>query len=675
MTADRRYIVALIAFEAVLLHGYYVQELAWHHPENSDQAGILFESYQLESLVRLNGLRELLIDLWGRHHLNGLLLPVEGALAGLLFGAARLPRLGINFAAFAALQIVIFSTVLRLTLRRDLAYAAVGLLLCEYTLWLGTGGLFDFRIDFLAYCLYGIWLCVALQSGIFLHRRGAIGCGLIGALLVLNRFIAVIYILGVLSGLLAVCLVGLIAMRRVPAAALRLRSRMLNIVFSAGVTVGICAPFLFRNLNSIFGYYVVGHLLGDERFFRAKEQGVNTIIEHLTYYPRSVLFSHLGPWFVVAAIVLAIGAAIGSLHSARRREPTADPESLLLEPLLLLGAIVGPTLVLTADISKSPAVGGIVGVPVVLLLVLLVARVPLSPVRAAAASACSLLVLALGVAHIFAQASHHRPEFKQRADLERLVDLSLWLMQVAQDNAWRKPLLSVDMISSSLAAAPIAATIFERTGQFINFRLALGNDMMGVERAKALDMISKSDIVILTSNPKPGIYPFNRAIAAYWGDLKAWSDQNLILSKVQRFDELDATIYVRPNARVRGISGDWLLHTGAWVGVPRSTLRKFPIVELTGAALPGALPRLPAVAATVDSAGGQQSIPATLRSLTDRYVIEIDASGLPTDGPELVRIDLAFDAFFVPKQLGINLDERELVMMAPAQVRVMRAVR
>ena len=674
---DRRYIAAVIAFEAILFHGHYVVELAWHHPANSDQAGLLFESYRLETLVRLNGLCELVIDLWGRHHLNGLLLPVEGALSGLLFGAARLPRLGINFAAFALLQVVAFSTVLRLTLRRDLAYAAIGLLLCEHTLWLGTGDLFDFRMDFLAYCLYGIWLCVALQSGVFLHRRAAVACGLVGALLVLNRLIAAVYVLGVLAGLAVVCLVGLVAARQATATAIRLRSRISNIAVSAGVTAGICAPFVYRNLDSIYGYYAIGHLLGDERFFRAKELGLNTVIEHLAYYPGSVLSSHLGPWFAAAVAVLAIGAAVATLRADQGSAATLDDESLpagtRLDALLLLGAIVGPMLVLTADVSKSPAVGGIVGVPVALLVVVLAARVPLSPALARPAAVCSFFVLALGIANVFTQASRHRPEFKERADLERLVDLSLWLMQVAQDNAWRKPVLSVDMVSPSLSAAPIAATIFERTGTFINFRLAMGKDMMGVGgRVKALDQLSGSDIVILTSNPKPGMYPFNQAVAAYWNDLKAWSDDNLILSRTQQFDEFDATIYVRPSARVHGISGDWLLHRGAWLEAPRTSLRRFPIIRLSGAAIPGALPKLPAVSATIAATATAQSLPAKLLAFPDRYVIEIDASDLPPDGAEMVRIDVAFDTFFVPKQLGINPDERELVVPAPSQVRLVR---
>jgi len=46
------------------------------------------------------------------------------------------------------------------------------------------GGLFDFRIDFAAYSLYGIWAAPSLESKLFLDFRWAIGAGLVGGFLV-----------------------------------------------------------------------------------------------------------------------------------------------------------------------------------------------------------------------------------------------------------------------------------------------------------------------------------------------------------------------------------------------------------------------------------------------------------------------------------------------------------
>ncbi len=50
-----------------------------------------------------------------------------------------------------------------------------------------------------------------------------------------------------------------------------------------------------------------------------------------------------------------------------------------LQIIFLIGAILGPLVVLTADISKSAVVGGIVGVPVALLVVAIAAAVAPRP--------------------------------------------------------------------------------------------------------------------------------------------------------------------------------------------------------------------------------------------------------------------------------------------------------
>jgi hypothetical protein len=66
---------------------------------------------------------------------------------------------------------------------------------------LGRRILFDFRMDFIAYCLFGVWVCAALRSGLFLDWRWAIATGLLAALLVANRFLTIIYLLGIIAGL------------------------------------------------------------------------------------------------------------------------------------------------------------------------------------------------------------------------------------------------------------------------------------------------------------------------------------------------------------------------------------------------------------------------------------------------------------------------------------------
>ena len=95
---------------------------------------------------------------------------------------------------------VAFVTARAVWISRIYGYMVLGLILCLSTAWIPQGGLFDFRADLMAYCLYGIWACAILRSKLFLDRRRAIGCSLIGAFLVANRFLTIVYLLGVSVG-------------------------------------------------------------------------------------------------------------------------------------------------------------------------------------------------------------------------------------------------------------------------------------------------------------------------------------------------------------------------------------------------------------------------------------------------------------------------------------------
>jgi hypothetical protein len=202
---DRRMLLAVIAVEALLFFSFYTREIAWYPPLKWDQSVYLTETYQLQEQIFAKGLSELWHAIWSGGHPSGLLLPIEGALSGLLLGGTRWPQLFVNFVAFVALQAIAFYTGRAVWGRRAYGYATLGLILCQATLWLPIGGLFDFRMDFFAYCLYGVWICTVIRSNLFLDSRWAIACGLISAFLVLNRFLTISYVLGVCAGFIVVC--------------------------------------------------------------------------------------------------------------------------------------------------------------------------------------------------------------------------------------------------------------------------------------------------------------------------------------------------------------------------------------------------------------------------------------------------------------------------------------
>jgi hypothetical protein len=681
---DRAVLFGLIVLQILLFSSFYLREVAWYPPDNFDQASYLIETYQLQERIFTHGLGQIWKYLWSRDHAAGVLFPIEGALAGIIIGGPRVPQLGVLFLGFCGLQIAAFSVARRIWQRRAYGYIALGLILSETTLWFWEGGgLFDFRMDFLAYCLYGIWACAVLRSQLFLHRPWSFGCGLIGAFLVLNRFVTVAYLLGVSGGFAIVCGIFAFYGRRDRALASRMRQRLLNLGISSALLAAVCLPILLRNWRAIHGYYVVGHAVGDEKYVRAALLGIHDLQGHLSFYPNSIIQDHLGSIFLwVSGIAIGCGLATrlwGLWGPHRGEKPTTwRDETFSLQIIFLVGTILGPLIVLTADISKSAVVGGIVGVPAALLVVAVAAASASDPsagepfwVRRLWA-ACAVAAFALGLYNQLDQARRHRPDFSHREDLKRLDELDKAMVDLATENGWVRPGVSYDVITGWLNAGPPTISAFEQSSKLIEFEPTLGNGVLGVDRETAISLLKQSDFAVFTTLPKVGIYPFYKHIAEYWDELKLWADENLIVARIIHFSDFTATLYVRPTAKILGLSGGWITSHGLSIEAATSVLKRFPVIQLTGPADYKNLLKMPTVEATIVADEGLQTAPATFQRAGNNYEIVIDTSKIRFPVTDTVaEIQLSFDSFFVPKKKGSRRDDRELVVQAPALVRLM----
>ena len=672
---DGKLLWLLFAFEALLFWSAYNREIVWYPPGNFDQAAYLVSAYRIQEDVLAHGVGKIWKAIWSPGHATGIALPIEGALSGLIMGGARFPQLFVNFVLFLVLQGVAFHAARTLWGRRN-GYLLVGLILCQATAWLGAGDLFDFRIDFIAYCLYGIWACAVLRSKLFLDRRWAVACGLIGAFLVLHWFVTAVYLLVVYSGFAAVCaVIGFLAYGNV-ALLSPVRERLKNVGLSCAALIIVVGPILLLNGKTIWNNYVGGHFASGEEYIRASEVGSHGLSGHLLFYPKAIIGDHWAPTFLWAsAIAIAGGMAARLFDRVKKNRSVSRPEEpFLSQVFFLLGAILGPTAILTVNDSKSPIAGGIVGVPAALLVVVLASAI--QPKQSEFASRLSpkllagtaMLIFSLGVFNQLSRAGRHWPEFAARVHLRQMADFDQWLVNYASEYRWKNPTISLDLISRWLSPAAITAMGFEKTGQFVDFHGLLSTSISGPSREEALKILEDSDFVILTSPHQLGNYPFAQAVAKYWPELKAWADRHLVVAKTQRFDAYDpytATVYVRPSAQLRDLSGDWITSKGVLVEAKRSDLERFPLVRLKGAADFSALPKLPAVTASLEPSGHSLPIAGVFRRTGGKYEIEVNTSLLPPQTDEIVHIRVKFDTFFIRKDAALHNDFRELVVRSP----------
>jgi hypothetical protein len=612
---DRYVLAALIAIEALACYNFYCREIAWYPPGNWDQSVYLANAYHIKERILTNGFGQL-ASIVRSPNPTGIALPILGALSSLLFAGGRLPVLFVPFLAYVVLQVSAFVVGQTVWRSRTYGYLLLGLILCLNTPWYWAGGLFDFRFDFMAFALFGIWVLAVIQSRLFLHRGWAIACGLIGSFLVLNRFLTVVYLFGVSAGFAVFCVGVALLWRHDRDMTQRMWRRVYNLMLSVGVLAVVITPFTIWSWRAIFAYYGVGHLLGDLKNVHAHQGGLDSLSEHLLFYPNSLLRDHWGLAFVLGSAIVLIGSSIAGLtnsRQARDKSTSGHDETFFLQITFLLGAILGPIILLTMDTDKNSVTGGIIGVPTALLVATLSARA--IGARAVEVrgipkivTACSLVVFALGVGTVLDRVSRHNPEYAERGDLMRLVELNKWMVSYANDHGWDNPRISMDTISPWFNAPAITDTGYEETGKFVDFQARFGSDVMGADRQEALAQLAESDFFVLTTpttqqagvdsgNVSPntsqdsnyewfsvlrrlkpsynagvqpasgGIslegstaslqrwpaerqhrYPFYQRLAQYRDDLKAWADKNMTLGQTVPFRNFTATVYVRSAA-------------------------------------------------------------------------------------------------------------------------------
>jgi len=126
----------------------------------------------------------------------------------------------------------------------------------------------------------------------------------------------------------------------------------------------------------------------------------------------------------------------------------------------------------------------------------------------------------------------------------------------------------------------------------------------------------------------------------------------------------------RPTAKISGLSGEWITSAGLTVEASRVDLRRFPTIRISGPAYYW-LPKLPTVSVTIETERSSLAVPALFRRVDDGYEILVDTSSTDLPPSDPTRLSVTFDTFFVPKNLGMNEDTRELVVPAPNLVQLL----
>jgi hypothetical protein len=582
-------LIGLLLGEGAVFYPHVATQIAPFYPRSFDQVSYLVDSYRFGDSMRSEGvLGRILREYLYPPSPAGESFIVQGGLISHFFGYHRIAMLSINFIYFSILQLVLFHSIRARTGYPGLSWMGVAFLISSQTIFSDPGGAYDFRIDFCALCLYGIWTCMFLASGAGYSRIKMFLVAGVGIWLVTMRFFTILYIGAVYGGMFVVYILNFVFY---PSPEGRIKSRRLacNVGAAGALTAAITIPLLYSARKVIYDYYVQGHLIGNDKEIWMKVVGLHSLGDHLLFYPRSIAEAHFGyPALCLMglAVVLMILAAVSSTLTKRSmlsefiQRVRANRDKMLILAL----AIIVPVILLTFDEVKSSVVGGIVVVPAILI-VILVLRVfwPDGAVAARVGSAAAEVdfpsgritlgrlqlrfvkrgfgvralpgyiivgvcaaALVLFVAHGTARSTSMSAE-----DLRRVVAMNDAIARYALDNNLRQPKLSVDRVVDCIYHGTVDIVVFENYRRRLDFEGLFGMGPYGIyatPRKVAMQLIEESDIVVL-SDPALGRevpFPINTKIKEYWVDMAAWAERNRLLLYATEIGGVPYRVFVRP---------------------------------------------------------------------------------------------------------------------------------
>ena len=387
--------------------------------------------------------------------------------------------------------------------RWSVAFLGLALLLATTSRFEIAGGLMDFRLDFGAFCLYGILVCTIVRSNVFKSLPWAIAVGVAVAWTVLFR-----HLTGISIAVMMFCVLGFVgvrafSLRENPAKRAIWVQRIKGLLISGVVALLLAAPTLWNTRQTILNYY--GQITTtDEGRIRIESTGVTRRSTYLLFYPNSLIQHHLGTIAIAVIALIAVVVVPVLIRTPRIAwralpAPRVDPGITLF---FLGTALLAPLTILTAFPARSHAVGNVLVPPVIGgILAMVIAFGRLQSRRTSAnlvLASLATLALAAGIYRDLSAFSQKGRFAEHKDDIGRLGEFHDEIGMQSMRWGWPRPRLVFDRSYEYLHPYNVQPWFYERRGRFIDPIVMLGRTILAPTTDEALTAISSSDFVVLT---------------------------------------------------------------------------------------------------------------------------------------------------------------------------------
>jgi hypothetical protein len=518
-------LVMLAEFTLFDQHGaHYVTRVL---PRWNDQIQYLSEAYKGYETLHTQGLAAGLRQTLAEPTSQGTLHDFWAMLLFSLVGPSRSAALALNMLFFLAWQAALFLAVRRCLGSRALAWSAVALLAALQLPWLyAPGSATDFRLDFMAACMFGICCCTCYLSEGFTRRGWSLVFGLTVGLCFGTRFITGTYFLLIYPALFAWIL--LTPQRR---------QGVRNLVFAGLATFLLVGPLFYWNREQMMDYYYYGHLVGPESVIRNTAPSLG---DSLAWIGRTFWHFDLGVMWQGLAFIGTLGY-LACLVLGETTTP-GDGQGPLAPALIFLCC---PALVLALHPQKSDVVLSIL-LPGTLLLLLCVWRSFIARLKGPGVVAVTLLVTLLGFG-LFAFNQLNDPVPPDVVTDSRVAKaICRRITRSSQLAGLANPRIGVDHITDQIDAQIFRVLSYEHEHRWIPFEMTLPASIDRLPPRELEERIRNSDFFLITEPPYPPTnWPFDVQMTAARPAWKAWCEAHLTLVETYSFTGRTVSLYQR----------------------------------------------------------------------------------------------------------------------------------
>lgn len=532
-------IIEFYFFRNTILHN-----IAFFYPTNFDQSSYLSLIYRSFENVKQFGL---ILGIKKSPSLaTAFLFPLQTMLFYFVFGVSRFVSLMPNFIYFFALQLFSLIAVRSISKNYGLACLMLAFIFSVNVPFLNAGGWMDFRIDFMAFCLYGIFLSSAIKSKLFLDKKWTAITTLAGIFLVLLRFITAMYLLPLLGLMVFYLLFKCrgIALNSKDFLHDKIRLKNVTIMMIILLLVVIVYVSVFKEV--LYNYYLVGHFLGEEKNIRAKEVGVFNLISLIGFYPTSLFKDQLARFsigIILASLVFPLTLFNKNLHTDSAPSMPWKQTAVFLFLSLLI-----PLIVLTVDINKSHVVGSIMVMPVIWLIIWWYLYL-----ENKSGKSYDGFLSVIGMAFVIVSFSHQvlkLQHIKRNANYQGLQNITKMYLDIgnyAKKQHWSEIRLSVDQIKDYLTSCGIEILYYETRGNLLPVHTErMGREIFNITKKEVVESLERSNVLIINQlKYPPSPYPYDESISPFRPLVKNFAQVNFKPLGTYKFMNATYQVFVR----------------------------------------------------------------------------------------------------------------------------------